>query len=351
MLIGINYPWIDYGWDFGPPPPMWVPDDALPAWRARKRGQIEKDFRQFASQGIFAVRWFLLADGTNYGMGEFAPKQEGGGWTFDPLPVGHPFYEQLRDDFAFVLQACARNGLKFFPSLIDFHWCGQGHAPENSPGIIKCGRHDIIRNPAKRNAFLERILEPLLEASAQCPDLIYAWELINEPEWAVRNFSLSRRRHGNRNVPLEEMREFIAEGVKRINAKRLPSGGRAFRSSVGFAHWNSLQTWDAEALGITLPQFHYYAQKNGALPPHRSSSEYSCVLGEFATAVERDWPDLKRLHRDQTVASRLGCIEQKGYPACFMWSARAADVATRWTTEEHQGILAYARQERPGGRA
>jgi hypothetical protein len=351
MLIGINYPWIDYGWDFGPPPPMWVADDNLPAWWARKRKQIKEDFSQFASQGIFAVRWFLLADGTNYGMGEFAPKETGDDWTFDPLPRGHPFYEQLCDDFAFVLQTCAQYGLKLFPSLIDFHWCGQGSAPENNPGIIKGGRYDIVRDPAKRNAFFERALDPLLEASAQFPNSIYAWELINEPEWMIRKFSLFGKRDGDRKVRLTEMKEFIAEGVSRINAKLLPDGGSAFSSSVGFAHWNSLHKWDSEKLGITLTQFHYYAQENCVLPPHPSSANYPCVLGEFATAVQRDWPDLKSLHMDQTVTNRLCCIEEKGYPACFLWSARAKDVATKWTADEHHSIMVYADSKRPESKA
>jgi hypothetical protein len=350
MLIGINYPWIDYGWDFGPPP-LWVAKNELSAWRARKHRQIEEDFSRFAAQGIFAVRWFLLADGTNYGMGECAPKATGDDWTFDPLPAGHPFYEQLCDDFAFVLQTCAQNGLKLFPSLIDFHWSGQGSVPENCPGIIKGGRYDIMRDPAKRNAFFDRVLDPLLEASARHPNSIFAWELINEPEWVIRKFPLSGKRDGNRNVSLKGMRAFISEGMRRINAHLLPAGGRAFRSSVGFAHWNSLHKWDWEKLGITLPQFHYYAQGNCALPPHPSSADCPCVLGEFATAPERDWPDLKSLHMDQTVANRLGCIEEKGYPACFLWSARAADVATRWTAEEHRSIMVYADSRRPESKA
>jgi hypothetical protein len=351
MLIGINYPWIDYGWDFGPPPPMWVACNDLPAWRAQKRRQIEEDFRQFASQGIFAVRWFLLADGTNYGTGEFAPKKTGDDWTFDPLPDGHPFYKQLCDDFAFVLHACAQNGLKFLPSLIDFHWCGQGSAPENSSGIIKGGRYDIMRDPAKRNTFFERVLDPLLEASAQCPDSIYAWELISEPEWVIRKFSLFGKKDGNQNVPQRDMKRFIAEGISRINGKRLPAGGDAFKSSVGFAHWSSLHQWDSAKLGITLPQFHYYAQDNCALPPHPSSADCSCVLGEFATAVEHDWPDLKSLQMDQTVANRLCCIEERGYPACFLWSARAVDVATKWTVDEHHDVMAYADSTRPESKA
>lgn len=336
MLVGINYPWIDYGWDFGDPPAAWVANESLPAWRETKRKQIEEDFRLFAAQGIFAVRWFLLADGLNYGTGESAPRKTGGTWTFDPLPVGHPFYSHLCDDFEFVLQVCGKNDLKLFPSLIDFHWCHQGMPVAGNPDIIKSGRYDIVRDPAKRLAFFDRILDPLLASSMQYRDSIYAWELINEPEWIVREFWTCWKEDENRNISRKEMKEFIAEGIKRINTKRLPDGRSALQSSVGFAHWESLNKWDAEKLGITLHQFHYYAQQNCDLPKHSHLKIHPCVVGEFATAAGRDWPDLKILNKDQTTTNRLYCIEDKGYPACFMWSARAIDRATRWTEGEHQ---------------
>ncbi len=348
MLVGINYPWIDYGWDYGDPPSAWISDEKLKAWRETKRKIIAEDFGLFASQGIFAVRWFLLADGLNYGMGESAPLKNGKSWTFDPLPAGHPFYHSICEDFEFVLQICRKNGLKLFPSLIDFPWCRQGMAVAGNPGIIKCGRYDIIRDPGKRRAFFDRVLDPLLTSSMRYPDLIYAWELINEPEWAIRKRWPFGKKDGDRNVSQLEMKAFIAEGVSRINAKRLPDGHSAFQSSLGFAHWDSLEKWDAERLGITLPQFHYYAQQNRKLPVCSYSSR-PCVVGEFATATGWDWPDLKILNRDQTTINRLRCIEDKGYPACFMWSAKAIDPATRWTDAVHQEVIVYIGAKRPDG--
>jgi len=263
------------------------------------------------------------------------------------LPSDHPYYRQFRDDVEFVLQACARHSLQLFPSLIDFRWCHQGIAIGGGTGIIQGGRYDIIRDPEKRRAFFDRALDPLLEAAVAYRDSIYAWELVNEPEWAVREFSLLRKKEGNCTVPLRAMKAFIAEGIRRINGKLLPDGRRAFHSSVGFAHWKSLETWDSGKLGITLHQFHYYAQKDSGLPPYPGEANHPCVIGEFATAEEHDWPDLKGRQQDQTVANRLGCLEEKGYPACFLWSARAADAATRWTADEQEEVSAYTGFNRP----
>src|SRR5262245_17179884 len=56
--VGINYPWIDYAWDFGDPPAAWVAPPQLAEWRAKKRSQIVEDFKSFRRMGLFAVRWF-----------------------------------------------------------------------------------------------------------------------------------------------------------------------------------------------------------------------------------------------------------------------------------------------------
>jgi hypothetical protein len=349
MLIGINYPWINYGWDFGDPPAAWVTNDNLPAWRATKRKQIEQDFRLFASQGIFAVRWFLLADGLNCGTGSYAPRRTRKNWTFDLLPDGHSYYHQLCDDFVFVLHECRNSGLQLLPSLVDFHWCDQGMPVAGNMGIIKGGRHDVIRDPTKRRVFFDRILDPLLASSMKYPNSIYAWELINEPEWAVQKLPVLANNHANPNLSRETMKIFIAEGIRRINGKRLSDGRHAFQSTVGFAHWDSLNRWDAEKLGITLHQFHYYAQRHRRLPRYSRVKGHPCVIGEFATAAARDWPDLKLFEKDQTITNRLSCIEGKGYPACFMWSARAMDPATRWAEDAHREIVEYHDSKRVEG--
>ena len=78
----------------------------LPAWREQKRKRIVEDFTRFADLGLFAVRWFILPDGTNYGTGSEAPQMLNNHWTFNPLPPQHEFHGHLAEDFEFVLQTC-----------------------------------------------------------------------------------------------------------------------------------------------------------------------------------------------------------------------------------------------------
>jgi hypothetical protein len=195
-----------------------------------------------------------------------------------------------------------------------------------------------VRNPEKRRAFFDRILDPLIDRCMGSRETIYAWEIINEPEWVVRGFW---KRGANRNVSHDTMMEFIAEGIRRIEGKRLEDGSPAFKTSVGFAHWKTWDKWNGAMLGITLRQFHYYAQQNHKLPENLHSTEHPCIVGEFATARGCDWPDLTDTNREQTISNRLSCMETKGYPACFMWSANGSDPATQWTEDEQKEVIAY----------
>ncbi|MCG3161420.1 MAG: hypothetical protein JMDDDDMK_02603 [Acidobacteria bacterium] len=350
MLVGVNYPWIDYAWDFGDPPSAWVNPQHAAEWREKKRKQIADDFRAFAEMGLFAVRWFMLADGLSYGVGDEAPRKVGGRWTFDPLPREHHFHKQLCDDFEFVLKTCAELKIKFVPSLIDFHWCHQGVVADAGANIVKGGRFDIVCDPAKSRAFFDAALEPLLEISLRYPGAIYAWELINEPEWVTETRSLMRiRPDENKTVTQDEMSAFIAEGVGRINAKRLPDGRQAFRSTVGFAHWDAIRDWDSAGLGVTLHQFHYYAPDKREIPKHNFSDEYPCFVGEFATTFHRGWPDLKKQDLARTISARLQCLDGKCYPSVFLWSARATDEATTWVDADRQETISFIRASTVGG--
>lgn len=339
LQVGINYPWINYGWDFGDPPPGWTGGLSVTEWRARQRQHIAADLQQFASLGLFAVRWFILGDGTNYGFGDDAPHLVDKRWSAQPLPAAHAFHQALFDDFTFALETCADLKLQFVPALLDFHWSFPGEPVANTP-VVKQGRAQIVIDPAKRAAFFDRVLEPLLDISEKHKETIYAWELINEPEWCTNPRDLAPSQippDDKQQVPQEIMRDFIAEGVHRINARQ------SFPSTIGFAQHETLAEWDSPGLGVTRHQFHYYAQNKRKLPDHSYSDEYPCFLGEFASAVERDWPELKRQGLAQTISNRLQNVTEKGYPATFLWSARGSDPATAWTQAKQAEMLAYLR--------
>lgn len=344
--VGINYPWMDYGWDFGDPPRVWLGGRSIEDWRASKREQMVRHFSDFAALGIFAVRWFLLGDGLNYGMGAEAPRLVRGKWVFEPLRKEHPQHERILQDFDFVLQTCARLKLKLVPSLVDFHWCFPGRAAAPDAGIIKGGRADVVVDPAKRKTFLDHVLEPLLAISTKYTDAIYAWEVMNEPEHCTQQQGPWKRLwnlNPRRIVPLQAMRDFIAEGVSRINSHRQADGSPAFLSTIGFEHRHTAGRWNCDSLGISLPQFHYYPKHNDRLPHNRQAR---CFIGEVATTsgLGLTWPDLQEAGKEQAITNRLQWIAERGYESAFLWSAHGKDRATIWTEAEKQETAAFARR-------
>ncbi len=307
MKVGINYAWKNYAWDFGSAPKknsgsLW---GAPAAWRER----IDHELAEFAALGFCAVRWFLLGDGTTYGIDDKKPVLDAqNGWTVGEVPsLPSGFVE----DFSFLLERCAIAGIQLLPSLVDFHLAFPGVTVPGSDGIVKSGRHELLCDPEKRETFLQTTLVPLLQCSADFPDVIYAWEVINEPEWCTSApeqplSALDPRKPVRR----DEMRAFISRGASLINEA-------GFLSTVGFAYHASLRQWDSPGMGLTLHQFHYYAEP-GHIPVHNFDPRWPVIVGEIATAPHRPWPELGAR---QDVESRLRLLAEKGYPATFLWSA------------------------------
>ena len=179
MQVGVNYPWLDYGWDFGLGPPEWRGNRTTPRWY----GEVNKQLEHLHDLGITVVRWFVLADGLTYGTGDSAPTLNGGRWRFDPPVLGtdilEHFDELLQRISAFNTSRTAP--VRLLPVLIDFHFCSPGTMPVlqpdpvdplgtvANPGWVKQGRADAILDPAKRRRFLDRVLGPLLEVLATPP--------------------------------------------------------------------------------------------------------------------------------------------------------------------------------------
>ena len=293
MQVGVNYPWFDYGWDFGLGPPAWRGARTTP----RCFEQVDGHLDRFRGLGISVVRWFILGDGLTYGTGVDAPRLDqssAGDWRFEPPSldaqfVGH--FEELLDRFARTATADAP-AIQLLPVLIDFHFCDRGVraveevdpsdplATREDPGWVKQGRVDAIQDPAKRSRFLTAVLDPLLRVSVRHPDVIYAWELINEPDWVTKGWY--PHPFGNPPVPEVAMREFLEDGKQRIRAA-------GFRPTIGFG---SIRTLRRAGVTAEINQFHYYPNGRVGLEEHRFDPRFPGIVGEFATAATDVWPDL-----------------------------------------------------------
>lgn len=320
MHVGINYPWFDYGWDFGLAPPTWRSPDAAPNWcRA-----IDADLDHFRSLGISVVRWFVLGDGLTYGAGRGAPRLDRATatWRFEPGPLSAEFLRHFRDLLARFANANQndRAPVQLLPVFVDFGFCDPGipiepvDAPANHDWV-KCGRADALTDRRKRRAFLDHVLDPLLRVSRECADAIYAWELINEPEWVTTGWHLSDVKSCH---PIGEpaMRAFLEDGRRRVQQA-------GFKSTIGFASRFSL---DRSQIACEIDQFHYYAGGIDELP---EPSGRPAIVGELATAAADVWPGLAANRQD--LFSRLQHMNRLGYPLAIPWSFRQRDRHSHWT--------------------
>jgi|SRR5579871_1164830 len=323
MRVGINYPWFNYGWDFGAPP---VSDAGYP-WgpRAAWRDVIDADLASLRRLGLFAARWFVLGDGANFGSGDARPRLDGDRWRFAPPRLS----DDALADFAALLDRFRASGLMLWPVLLDFDFCKAGEPIAGTSRFVKQGRSDVIVDPAARAAFLDGTLAPLLDLTRNYRDVVDVWELINEPEFCTEE------EHGP--VPVPAMRDFIRDGVGRINAA-------GFRSTVGFAGRPSIDDWDSHALNISFHQFHYYGNPP-RLPKQEFDPAWPLIVGEFATSTvaPHHWPELGGA---QDVANRLRHIESRGFPLAFLWATDRAERAGRdpaidWSDVVQQGIMQY----------
>jgi hypothetical protein len=361
--VGVNYPWSSerksgnsmYGWDFGESPPGW----RKPDWQK----DVRNDIIDLKNLGIFAIRWFILADGLTYGTYDDAPHLDTdptrkGQWRFDNPPQLTGRYKKIEEDFGWMLKCLSDLDMKIIPSLIDFHWCWPGECSDkNSPdqntgkcnsNFVKRGRSDVINdyspNKAKQKQFFKNVLEPLLDKSIDYKNTIYAWELINEPEGATIGYAGKNEKP---TVPLGKMLDFIENGIKIIN-------GKGFESTIGYRRSQTLMNWkkpNSSYLGVKLHQFHYNPiprsdPNSGRIPSYRNIPN-PCIIGEFATTQNEypkdyiyHWPDLSKT--DQSVYSRLKLIESKNYPCAFLWSMNAGKSASDWSQPTKDSILKYA---------
>ena len=194
MRVGVNYPWFDYGWDFGLAPPSWRAPDRDPRWV----GAIDDDLRRFQALGITVVRWFILADG-------FTLRQRQRGAVAGPGAAGRLALRSAAASSAdasthfdaLLLRASTPSTrppvrpLQLLPGARSTFSSAtpvscRSDAPDaavptgptpGDPGWVKQGRGETVVDAVRRRRFLDGVLDPLLRVSAgACRGAIFAWE-------------------------------------------------------------------------------------------------------------------------------------------------------------------------------
>ncbi|MBW2464608.1 MAG: hypothetical protein JRH11_23375 [Deltaproteobacteria bacterium] len=358
-MLGINLPWVTCGHDFGPRPKPWGGAAASP----RDWSPVYEELARYADAGLALVRFWVLAGGVNYPVGSDLaaygelvqrrrPRRLRRHFALELRPGAPrpPLPEAFLDDFAGLLGAVRRAGLRAIPSLTSFEFFQP--AVVLPDGLSKRGRGDLVFGTERGTdvaPFLDAALDPLLDVADACASAVHSFELINEPGWAVARgpLQVDHDAYGPlpspRLVTPAQMNAFIGEGVERI----VRAGMLA---TVGFADPNP--RWLARAVldrlryhagrGDYLHQRHHYPTilQDHTLPAHAASPITPCMLGELPTAMggaldNIRWRDraLGETERDPSryLEARLRLIhDERDYPISLLWSARSGDGRRTW---------------------
>jgi hypothetical protein len=355
MQVGFNYPvsYNRFGSEIGPD--LWV-DDA--EWNRRNAleaagqvssiplpplfGNIDANLAQLKKLGISVVRWFLLGNGNNYGPAptpylrvppnvppsmQMASRYRDYNFT-PPARLDTRF----RRDFTELLTRFKKAGLQIIPSLISFEFSSaQRFSAGPRPNTGASGRADVIGDAPKRKIFFDTMLAELLAASAPFKDQIYAWEVANEPVWMF--LDVGPNSYPRSWVPRypevtpNDVADFLADGISRINAAGFPS-------TVGHRYFGDL----ARLPTGTLPQFHYYADTSlvrralGGVSIYLSdpagihgqnlfNGRPKPFLGEFGTdknvGLARPWTS--DFPSGDSTGKRLALLEKEGCDLAMIW--------------------------------
>lgn len=236
FFLAVNYPWLAYAADFGRSP--W---GHFGISQGQSRSIVAADFAAIRSCGVSVVRWFLLGDGRS------GIRSENG------VPTGPD--DLLFADVAAALDVASQSHLLVCFSIFDFPWLqtpGAQPQSENRAGHFPVRR--ALQFAGGREALLERILIPLFREFRGHPAL-FAWEIVNEPEWAIPEF----QRAPNATLSFADAHAFFEEIAQAIHDE---SGG--VPATLGSARLEWVRAWNE--IGLDLLEAHYYPQAENDQP-------------------------------------------------------------------------------------
>ena len=344
MKVGFNYPWSfnDYGVQIGPYPhgksdAEWAAESKLINSKhissiklPRLFDRIDQNLQELKSLKIEIVRWFLLCNGYNYGKPPTWRYADVSAqdiiWDFDPpAPLDPRFAFYFRE----LLLRFRKAGMQIIPCFLDFPMMG-GSIPPGGKNFAPGGRADCIRSGSKRSTFLTWTFTELLFVAKDFKDVIFAWDIINEPIFTIVppvspilplwREALENQKKYNLKLPHwpictpTDLTQFLIEAINLLDIFNI-------KHTIGHRRFFDLTYLPT---GNT-PQYHYYAQPDGyadpgSIPPFTGNPPP--ILGEFASHLDQNynhpWPDLKG--KTDNTFERLKLLESLGCQVCLIWA-------------------------------
>ncbi len=318
FLLGANLPWIRYGLDYGCS--LATPQGGLHA-HADAAGLLDAAMARLRRDGVEHARVFLFCDGR-------------AGLRFGPDGSPEGLDSAVFRDVDVLLETAESHRLGLFLVLFD---AGLVAAPSVQDGVACGGHADVLAVPAKREALLERVVEPLLRRYHGHP-AIDGWDLFDEPECATLGMHCPHPVRSRGAVRWNQLTGTLAAGLRSLGlAGSCPPApalveASAMRSYLGAAaqavhqHTQGLVTVGlastanlslVEGLGLDFYQAHWW-EPYGDASLRRAAADFRLdrplVLGAFPAATA-----------SKSVKTVLDTARCAGYGGALVWSARAVD--------------------------
>ena len=264
-----------------------------------ERLEAETDFEQIhlTMSGCASpvVRVFIFGDGCA------SPE-----FNYDGSVAG--FDKYFFPDFDAMLASARRYGLRVIPVIVDygfFNW------PRVEDEVQRGGHYDIITDSAKLRTFIDNAIRPIAERYKD-NESIYAWEIINEPEWTMTETAgVSCVGPGFTTVSMQEFVRECALAIKQVSNNKV---------TVGSSRRSWVHYW--KGLGLDLYQFHWYDEQaqsgSSDVFPWEPVSELGldgpCLVGEVPMASTQYNP-----------VEYLTSAYNGGYEGVLFWSYRSRD--------------------------
>ena len=332
---GCNYPWstdgstVYYGLDFGAN--VWGSHLGV----STRRAAIERDFAAMAEMGFRVVRWFVFADG------RAGIVYDGGG-----MPVGldpHFFV-----DLDTACEVARDAGMQLALVFLDHRWLFEGvrdTIADPATGALldlrlPYGRSHILHSRAGRAALFAHVFEPLVRrygydgARRDLADQIFAFELMNEPDFVIEEWEDDLSKHVSRPLRFDALAHMLA-----LLSDLVHASGPAL-TTIGCARLHNLWAWEDPELGLDLLQIHSYPDTRhpgrdlDPLAVSAASLGFSkpILLGEFPGNAAVDHPPgASPIALDMTEV--LDAAVRGGYAGAWPWSFSGTDAYGRLPVE------------------
>jgi hypothetical protein len=252
FMKGVNMPWINYGYDIG----------------TYLSANLETLYGMFDKWKGSYVRIFLFCD-----------LRSGINFDINGNPVS--FSSGVFVDMRLLINAAKTFNIKLVPVLFDYMMA------DNMSGTYLGEHPDLITDPAKKQKLLDLFGGFFDEFAGDSS--IYAWDVMNEPEYASA-------------ISMYDARSFVSSFVGLIHSKSLTA-----KVTVGSGRRDWLVNY-WQGLGLDIYQYHYYDGFESDLP-----------LGYPASGLGLDKPVMVGELEPTQVLSKIGTVKTNGYLGGFFW--------------------------------